>query len=44
MSDETDLKTAFIKDAFDKLKGKVIVIYMVNGDRILGEINNITFY
>ena len=41
MSDEEDLKKNF-KDIFDKLKGKVIVIYMVNGDRILGEIYNIT--
>lgn len=40
MSDE-DSKSEYIKESFNILKDKVIVLYMSNGNRILGEIYNI---
>lgn len=41
MSDE-ELKLSLFKEITSTLKGKVIVIYMINGNRILGEIYDMT--
>jgi hypothetical protein len=41
MSDE-ELKLSLFKEISSTLKGKIIVIYMTNGNRILGEIYDMT--